>query len=145
VTKNNKERRKKDINYKLTTNLRNRIKKFFKGEISSSKYTDCSIDTFKDWISFQFEHDMNFENYGKLWHLDHVIPCSLFNFNNENEKYYCFNWSNYRPLYKHKNLSRQNKLTYKDILLHDIKIKSYMIKNKKLNIHIYNKLKYINA
>lgn len=146
-TKNNKERRKNDIKYKLTINLRNRIKKFFKGEISSSKYIECSMETFQQWLSYQFEQDMNFENYGTLWHLDHVIPCSLFDFNNELEKYYCFNWSNYRPLYKNKNLSRQNKLTYNDILLHDIRIKSFIFKNKNinLNIHKFNKLKYINA
>jgi len=145
-TKNNKERRTNDIKYKLTINLRNRIKKFFKGEeISSSKYIECSIENFKSWISYQFEYDMSFENYGTLWHLDHVIPCSLFNFNNEIEKYYCFNWSNYRPLYKEKNLSRQNKLSYKDILLHDIIIKSFIINNKYLKIHNFNKLKYINT
>lgn len=146
-TENSKNRRKVDISYKITINLRNRIKKFFKSNISSSKYIDCSIETFKNWIEFQFEPDMNFDNYGMLWHLDHVIPCSLFDFSNDIEKYYCFNWSNYRPLYKHKNLSRQNKLNYRDILLHDIKIKSYILKNKnlKLIVHNYNKLKYINT
>lgn len=88
---------------------------------------------------------MTFENYGIIWHLDHVIPCSLFNFENDNEKYYCFNWSNYRPLYCKRNIERNNKLTFKDILLHDIKIASYMRINKNMIIHNYNKIKYVNT
>lgn len=146
-TENSRKRRKNDINYKLTINMRNRMKKFFKNKSRKHEYIGCSLDLFKLWISYQFEQDMDFSNYGKTWHLDHIIPCSLFNFDNECEKYFCFNWSNYRPLYSHDNLSRQNKLTFKDIFFNEIKAKSFILRNKssKLEIHNFDKLKYINA
>jgi hypothetical protein len=144
-TENQRNRRNNDINYKLSVNLRNRIKKFLKGETKSNKLIGCSIDFFKKWLEYNFTSNMNFDNYGSVWHMDHVIPCSLFNLENDNEKNYCFNWTNIRPYDSIKNMSRGNRLTIIDLLHQELKLKLFLKKYSENNliIPIYNKINYL--
>ena len=69
---------------------------------------------------------MSFENYGKLWHIDHVIPCSFFKLDNLNEQKKCFHWSNLRPLYAKKNLEKSNKIITHDILMQELLAKFFI-------------------
>jgi len=70
----------------------------------------CTIEKLIKWLEFQFEPDMNWENHGKLWHIDHIIPISLFNCINQIDQDICFNWKNLQPLYVPVNLKKSNKL-----------------------------------
>ena len=72
---------------------------------------------------------MNWDNYGSYWELDHVKPCSLFNFTIKNERLECLHWMNTRPLEKRKNLHKRNKYNTTIQHLHNIVIKSFTIKN----------------
>lgn len=51
-----------------------------------------------------------FQNYGKEWHIDHVIPLSKFDKLNEKEQLVVFNWRNTMPLSVKQNLSKNNKI-----------------------------------
>jgi hypothetical protein len=51
------------------------------------------------------------ENHGKEWHIDHVIPISKFDLNNQEEQILAFNWRNTMPLSCKENLSKNNKIT----------------------------------
>ena len=42
--------------------------------MSSQEYLGCDINTFKRHIENQFVDRMTWENYGKLWHIDHKKP-----------------------------------------------------------------------
>lgn len=77
-------------------------------KLSKSIYLKCNYSFLKKWIEFQFEKWMNWENYGMKWHFDHIIPISKFNFNNKNEIYICYNWTNLQPLEKKENISNKN-------------------------------------
>ena len=85
------------------------------------QYLNCTYEKLYSWIEFQFYDGMNWENYGTFWHIDHTIPVSRFNFQNEEDIKKCFNWINLRPLRKEKNLSKSNKVNMKDYLLQEIK------------------------
>lgn len=61
---------------------------------------------------------MNFENYGSYWHIDHVIPCSKFNFSNEEDIMFCCCWTNLQPLEAKLNLSKNDKIDKPMIELH---------------------------
>lgn len=37
--------------------------------------------------------NMSWDNYGKEWHIDHIIPCNAWNFSNEFENK-CWNYRN---------------------------------------------------
>lgn len=123
-TKTHKERRKTDLNFRLTINMRNRFKKFFNGKFGKmNDTTGCSMENFKRWMEYSFKDGMTFENYGSIWHIDHVIPCSLFDFSDDSQKKICFNWKNMRPLFATENISRGNKVELRDILFHELKTK----------------------
>jgi len=121
-----------DENYKIEQKLRSNLHSFLKSkkETRYSNLIGIILLEFKKWIEFNFIKNMNWENYGSLWHLDHVIPVSIFNLVEKEEQNFCFNWKNTRPLFAIKNVSRQ--YDYYDILMHELKINIY-IKNNRLN------------
>jgi hypothetical protein len=99
---------------KLMLALRSRLYHIYNTGKECYELTDCDLDFLKKWFAFHFELDaalgMNFSNHGKLWHIDHVIPCCKFNAADDSHKKQCFHWSNLRPLLAHDNLSKSGKL-----------------------------------
>jgi hypothetical protein len=131
-TAQHKTRRQTDMKFKMSLVLRNRLRKFYTGQGSSSmrKMLGCDLKGFLAWIEFNFTHDMSWKNHGEIWQIDHVIPCSFFDLTNEEERYICFNWKNLRPLYSNRNMSRQNKIEHRDILNHEISVVAFLRNNK---------------
>ena len=71
----------------------------------------CSIDFLKfyfEWY-FQYNNNINWDNYGKYWHIYHVKPCCSFNLEDEHEQRLMCNWSNLRPLEKTANIRKGGK------------------------------------
>jgi len=131
-TKRDKERKKNDTLYRMTKNLRTRLRWYLKPNSKShttKKLIGCSIDFYRKWISFQFDAYMNWDNYGlKLyWVIDHVKPMNLFNLNKEEEILKCMHWSNLRPFENIQNIKKSNNYTSKIKHLHNIVIKSFII------------------
>lgn len=113
------DRAKRDPNFKMAKNLRNRFRKVLKcdrlGE-SSLSILGCSIEFFKRWLEYKFESDMTFENHGTVWDLDHVIPISKFELHdNEDEVRKCFHWTNFQPLYHSANLKKSCSVTKEEV------------------------------
>jgi len=70
------------------------------------------------------------ENHGKEWHIDHVIPISKFDLNNQEEQLLAFNWRNTMPLSSKENLSKNNKIIKEQIEMHYTKLVNYHLENK---------------
>jgi hypothetical protein len=123
------ERLKNDIIYKLRKNCRIRISIALKRNKNKStvKYINCTIELLRDWLHYNFKEGMNFDNYGSYWHIDHVIPCSLFDLNNQNDIDNCFRWTNLQPLEASINLSKQAKLDKNEIIEHYKKVQEFAI------------------
>jgi hypothetical protein len=106
-----KDRCKKDSKFKLMRTIRARVNSaIFNKCTRSIKYAGCDIVLFKKWIEFQFEPQMNWDNHGSYWHIDHVVPVSAFNITNRYEQFLCFNWKNTQPLVKEENISKSDKI-----------------------------------
>lgn len=108
-----KEKVKTDIIYKIKQNQKSYIHLQLKNSkliktTKISKYIGCTIEQLKQWLEFQFEKDMNWDN--KNWQIDHIIPVSLFNLHDDLERQMAFNWTNIQPLYKDENLKKYNKI-----------------------------------
>jgi hypothetical protein len=116
-----KTKKELDENYKIEQKLRSNLHTFFRGK--KNKYSDligCTTIFFKEWLEYNFNSKMNWENYGSYWNMDHVIPISVFDLISMDEQSYCFNWKNTRPLRSITNFSR--KYSVYDILLHELKL-----------------------
>jgi uncharacterized CHY-type Zn-finger protein len=102
-----------DMNYRLEHQYRGRVRSFIKEGTGKAKYEallGCSWDTFRVWIESNFVGEMTWENYGTLWHIDHTMPCSVFDFTIEENRKVCFNWSNLFPMLGEENISKSNKI-----------------------------------
>ena len=133
-TKDNREkineRRKKrfenDSNYKIIEYTRARIRDALKNNAKKTKTKEllgCTIDELKAFLEFQFDENMSWDNHGKYWSIDHVIPCASFDMSNIEEQKKCFNWTNLQPLTIQENRKKSNtyeeKLIYKHACLVD--------------------------
>ena len=119
-TNQHRERRKIDMKYKMSIVITNRLKKFYNGKPNIKDLIGISISRFVEWIEYNFKSDMNWENHGTVWHLDHVIPCEWFDLTTEKDRKVCFHWSNVRPLDKNKNMIRKATCTQKELINHEI-------------------------
>ena len=105
------DRKKNDIEYRITCNMRNYVYKAIKYKYKKSlKYLDCDLKILKKWLEFQFDSKMNWDNYGKYWNIDHIIPINFFNLKNKNEQDICFNWKNMQPLKVSENFIKKDKI-----------------------------------
>jgi len=110
-----RERYATDINYKMTSVMRSRFRQVvlneFKGD-SVLVMVGCSDDHLIKWLEFQFDENMDWDNHGSYWHVDHIKPCASFDFTNVDDQKECFHWTNLQPLFKTDNLIKSN--TYND-------------------------------
>lgn len=59
-----------------------------------------------------FTAEMSWENYGEYWELDHIIPISSFSMTKIEQFNECWKLSNLRPLKKHINRVKYNRIGY---------------------------------
>lgn len=101
-----------DADFRLQTNLRNRVRLALKRNSKSAPTADligCTIEDLKKMLSNKFKSGMTWDNYGE-WQVDHIIPCSLFDLSDESEQRRCFHFSNLQPLWAHENRAKSNKV-----------------------------------
>ena len=132
-TKQLRDRRKRDIKYRITVNCRNKLIKCIKLGNSSFKLVGCTINFLLEWLKYNFTKEMTIENYGKYWHIDHVIPCSHFNMEDEIQKEICFHWTNLQPLEARENLIKNNTVNYIEVIDHLKKVCKYS-NDKQINM-----------
>ena len=101
-----------DSFYKLKHSIRNLIRNAFgRGFTSKSKKTieilGCSFEDFKLYLESHFDDKMNWDNQGTYWHMDHIIPIS--SAQTEEDVYRLNHYTNFQPLYWKENLIKSNK------------------------------------
>lgn len=112
-----RDKLKNDVQYKLQKLLRGRIRIALKNGVKCHGTTEligCSIQEFRDYMESKFKPGMTWDNHGE-WHIDHIIPISWYNLENE----YCLkaacNYKNMQPLWAKENYLKNDKR-------HDFKI-----------------------
>jgi hypothetical protein len=100
-----RERIKSDPFFRLRKNISREICRRLKNndskkDSSITNYLEYSIDELMLHLEKQFDDKMNWENYGKYWHLDHKIPQSCLPYKKMSDENFkkCWALSNLRPL-----------------------------------------------
>jgi uncharacterized protein (DUF983 family) len=114
---------------KIIRNVRGRILSAIKNKTNHTiDYLGCNCNDYLKWLLTQNQL-YNYENYGKKWHIDHVIPISHFNIIDEKEQMIAFNWRNTMPLSVEENLSKNNKIIKEQIKQHYDNLQKYHNEN----------------
>ncbi|PJE69413.1 MAG: hypothetical protein COU98_02185 [Candidatus Staskawiczbacteria bacterium CG10_big_fil_rev_8_21_14_0_10_38_10] len=108
-----KYKRKTDSRYRLDENMGTAISNSLKGKKAGRLWETLVGYTLEDLIEYlekQFDHKMNWENYGGYWVVDHLKPRSLFNYISSNDLEFkqCWALKNLQPLEKIKNIKKRN-------------------------------------
>jgi hypothetical protein len=73
-------------------------------------YFGLDILNIRKWFEYQFQKDIGWEDFGKKWQFDHIIPVAYFDFTDENELKMCWNFTNIRVESFQLNKDRGNRL-----------------------------------
>lgn len=86
------------------------------GHVASqyASYFGLDFKNLRLWLEMQFTKETSWENYGKTWQLDHIIPVTYFDFNDKDDLRLCWNFTNIRTEEIQKNKDRGNRV---DILM----------------------------
>lgn len=106
-------RRQTDPCYKLKENMRTRMWHGLKGNIKHSKTAillGCDFDFFKSWLEQKFVPLMSWDNYGSVWHVDHIMPLDAFDLSSEVECKKAFHYTNCQPLFALDNQRKSYKI-----------------------------------
>ena len=96
------------------------------------EYLGCNTSEYLEWL-LNNEFGYTLENRGKEWHIDHIIPLSHFNLENEDEQQIAFNWRNTMALSAKENLSKNSKIIKSQIEQHYKNLLEYH-KEKQLDL-----------
>jgi hypothetical protein len=118
INKYIKNKRKINVNFKLSGNLRARLYKALKKNKKlghTTRLLGCSIKYFKYYLEQKFKTGMNWNNWGtgeknkgmKEWHIDHIKPCASFDLTKSSEQRKCFNYTNLQPLWAKENYDKR--------------------------------------
>ena len=132
-----KLRMQNDPNFRMSISLRSRVSSCLKSGREFPELIGCSISFLREWIEYnlKFTPELTWQNYGTVWHYDHVIPCKHFNMLEESHKKYCFNWRNLTPMEKYANQSKSNKIDYKQISTHNQRLIDFS-KSKNIEVSV---------
>ena len=134
ILEQNRARYKNDIQFRLAGSLRRRVRTFLGSGEYYSDLLACPLPVLEKWFEFNFalypDYGMTWENYGTVWHIDHVVPCSYYNMESEQDVLICFNWKNLAPLPARINQSKNNKRSKESELAQFNNLKKFIEENK---------------
>lgn len=70
-------------------------------------FLGADVFTVREWIESNFVEGMTWDNYGKFWVVDHIVPMRCFNIFDEAELVLCWHYKNLMPLLKKDNEKKQ--------------------------------------
>jgi hypothetical protein len=73
-----------------------------------SQLIGCTSAFLKEHLQSQFKDGMNWDNYGSVWHVDHIKPLASFDLFNLEHRKQANNWSNLRPMFAKENQAKRD-------------------------------------
>ena len=105
---------KTDIQYRLKSSLRSRLKMAIKEDLKSGSAVrdlGCSISEFKLYIESKFQPGMSWDNWGQYgWHIDNIKPIASFDLTDRQQFLEVCHYTNLQPLWWQDNLLKSDKI-----------------------------------
>ncbi len=98
-----------DLEHRLMRISQSRIRDALKNGWKSARTREllgCSIPELKVHLERQFRPGMTWENYGPVWHVDHIKACAKFDLTDPAQQRECFHFSNLQPLFAIENFQK---------------------------------------
>ena len=106
-----KNRRKNDENFRIKRCLSSALWGIMRrSNIAKKNKTMTYVGCSKEELLLHLQSTKKTEWQNEKLHIDHIIPCALYDHTDEDEIYKCWNWRNLRYLPEKENLSKHNKL-----------------------------------
>jgi len=114
-----RHKRNNDVNFKIKDLIRGRIYSILKNKKAAlginlhkqfNEIVGCDLLFFKEYINSKFKSGMAWDNHGKVWQLDHILPCASFDLMQDKQLKACFHYTNYQPLYNKENMSKNKRM-----------------------------------
>ena len=108
--KNNRAQIRSALGCRISIELKKQgLPKLEKPNSVALELLGCKISNFFLHLERQFSEGMGWHNFGK-WHIDHIVPCSSFDFRVSENLKLCFHFSNTQPLWASENISKGNRI-----------------------------------
>ena len=116
--KNNKDklaeaqrRYRKDIKNRIASNIRCRMYYTIKAKRTKKRWScikelGCTVEELVMYFEGKFHDGMSWENYGTMWHIDHIRPLSWFDLSNTIEFKIACHYTNLQPMLASDNWSK---------------------------------------
>lgn len=109
-----KNRYHSDIQFKLGYSLRRRLSSALRRykiekKVSHVKLLGCSLEFLVGYLEGKFKDGMTWNNHGK-WHIDHIIPLSIFDLTNPEQVAMACHYKNLQPLWAEENISKGGRI-----------------------------------
>ena len=76
----------------------------------------CSVSKLMKHLEGKFQDGMTWETRGVHgWHVDHIIPCKVFDLTDPEQQKQCFHYTNLQPLWAEDNLKKGDKVEFEDL------------------------------
>ncbi len=59
-------------------------------------YFGLDIESLRNWFELQFTEGVSWDNFGKVWQFDHIVPATYFDYSKEEDLVLCWNFINLR-------------------------------------------------
>ena len=110
-----KKRLKEDLDFKLSERLRSALSSILKSNKIPKKskaleLLGVKIKYFRKYLEHRFKPEMTWENHGKVWHLDHIIPVSAIDLSKDENLKFAFHYRNFQPMFAKDNLQKYNNI-----------------------------------
>jgi hypothetical protein len=118
-----KTRLESDADFRAANSHRAGIRSLVHGG-KTSVHVNCKGDRMRNWLQFQLDEGMTFDNYGTIWVIDHVVPIETF-LSGHHPQEVVLNWRNVQPVLKRDNLTKNKYSSQAEYDTHLDKVNSY--------------------
>lgn len=118
VKKREREERRRDPVLRAMHQRGIRLRHFMTGRSAvGATEVGCTRELFRAWMAKQFTKDMSWDNYGKVWSVDHLLPQAWFRADEHARRYLMNHYTNLRPLLSFDNTARGDRVTRSEFSL----------------------------